>query len=220
MKRSPPPFPLTLAHSTIHIKKLAYKLPSSVIKCASKLIGMTHWHLNLFPPTHYVLLKNIAIISEAASSGISLQADRRAKNQRRRVHMTLELPWSADRAIQQFGEPFWFCLEFSGGQSGTACYILLLLQGAQSSKVCQCARQRWVHLGHWWECGVKERSKLSFSWMNAQNQLVGHASLQTLGTSCCFPRVPEAQQEGTDSDFVSELVRVDMCPFSPLREEG
>lgn len=47
--------------------------------------------------------KQILVFSEAGGTGASYHADRKAKNQRRRMHYLLQAGWRADNAVQGFG---------------------------------------------------------------------------------------------------------------------
>lgn len=146
--------------------------------------------------------KLIAIISEAASSGISLQSDRRALNKRRRVHITLELPWSADKAIQQFGRT-----HRSNQVSGPE-YVFLISELAGEKRFASIVAKRLESLGaltHGDRRATETRDLSQFNMDNKYGRVALDTLLKTVIGQSGSPPLIDPPKDYTAGDFFEDM---------------
>ncbi|KAM8794850.1 protein strawberry notch homolog 2 [Eudromia elegans] len=175
--------------------------------------GLSIDHVNLKEKERFMNgEKLVAIISEASSSGISLQADRRVKNQKRRVHMTLELPWSADRAIQQFGRTH------RSNQVSAPEYVFLISELAGERRFASIVAKRLESLGALTHGDRRATESRDLSKYNFENKYGAKALDRVLSTILSHMEnrvpVPKGYERGEASFFKEMkqgLISVGIC---------
>ena len=125
--------------------------------------------------------KLVAVISDAASTGISLHANARFANTRQRVQITLELPWSADKAIQQFGRTH------RANQVTPPQYVLLTSTLAVEQRFASAVAARMAVMGALTKGDRRAAAGTDLSSMDLSGRHTKEAVRQLLSVRCGVP---------------------------------
>jgi len=169
--------------------------------------------------------KQVGIISDAASTGISLHADARSgSSQKRRVHVTMEMAWSADKSIQQLGR------SHRSNQVSAPHYKLVISALAGERRFAAAVAKRLESLGALTRGDRRAASGGDMSQFNFETKY-GRNALKKLLAAVSFDKAPppgvdfaavikDTPMEGFPIDQVHENLTVVLKQIGLLEEAG